>query len=826
MLYFSNRNEVSQLFENNREEEIIVGMVDTIIFENPSNLYKVIRVVIDEDQTSLLMDTDIVCTGQFATLHLDTTYEFYGHLTNHPKYGQQFNVTRYQQMAPTSEEGLIEYLSSHRFKGIGTVLASRIVDTLGTDAIDKILADSQALKEVNGLTQRTAKGLRDALLEHQGTERVYMQLNNWGFGPKTVDKIYQIYQSTAIEAIKENPYELIEKIEGIGFTKADQLAESLGFEADAIERVMAGIITVVSQRSMNEGDTYVSEDIALSEAQRLLENSRRFLISNELLQQAVDKAVLEKRLYRLAEGIMIPSLYFAEIGIVKQLSQYWQYEEVERFTKEEILEAIPKVEEITGIQYDNWQKEALQTAIDSPMSIITGGPGTGKTTLVQGIIVLHSILHDYNIDEDDKYGHENPVLLAAPTGRAAKRMKEVTGIAASTIHRLIGFTRDTLTDDFYSNQLEGSLLIVDEMSMVDTWLMNWLLQGLPYHMQVVFVGDQDQLPSVGPGKIFNDLIQSQVIPTVSLTRIYRQAANSSIIKLAHSIRNNTLPNDLLEKNSDRSFIQCHVNQVGNVIHQIVAKALPKGFNDSNLQVLAPMYKGPAGINALNKSLQAQLNPPARKKHEVVFFETIFRVGDKVLQLVNNAEENVFNGDIGKIVAIHYKNQTESKSDEIVVEFDENELTYKRNDFNQLTLAYCTSIHKAQGSEYPLVILPLVDQYSRMLRKDILYTAVTRAQSSLILLGDPNSFVKAVMKNKEPRKTFLADLLKIEFKNRLENLNTESSKEQEVEHTTPPQNKYQLTMNNFLTVDPMIGMIGTTPYDFLAVNANEITTAKD
>ncbi|UUX34036.1 SF1B family DNA helicase RecD2 [Fundicoccus culcitae] len=800
------------MIDSRQEEEIVVGVVEAIIFENPSNLYKVIRVLVDEDNTSLFIGEDIVCTGQFATLHLDTTYEFYGQLNNHPKYGQQFSVNRYQQMAPTSEEGLIEYLSSHRFKGVGTVLASRIVETLGTDAIDKILSDSQALKEVPGLTQRTAKNLRDALIEHQGTERVYMQLNQWGFGPKTVDKIYQIYQSTAIESIKENPYELIEKIDGIGFTKADQLAESLGFEADAIERVMAGIITVVNQQSVNEGDTYVEEAVALSQAQKLLENSRRYLINEELLQEALDKAVLEKKLFRLAEGLMIPSLYYAEIGIAKQLSQYWQYEAVERFTELEIQTAIPKVEELTGITYDKWQKEALIMAINSPMSIITGGPGTGKTTLVQGLITLHSILHEYDLDDIDKLGNDNPVLLAAPTGRAAKRMKDITQLPASTIHRLIGFTRDTSTEDFHSNELEGSLLIIDEMSMVDTWLMNWLLQGIPYHMQVVFVGDQDQLPSVGPGKVFNDLINSKVIPTVFLTKIYRQAENSSIIKLAHAIRKNQLPDDLLIKQADRSFIPCHANQVSHVIHQIVEKAIPKGFNANNMQVLAPMYKGPAGINALNKSLQAQLNPASPKKHELVYFETIFRVGDKVLQLVNNAEENVFNGDVGKIVSIYYKDQTDSKTDEMIVEFDEKELTYKRSDFNQLTLAYCTSIHKAQGSEYPLVILPLVDQYSRMLRKDILYTAVTRAQSSLILLGDPNCFAKAVMRNDEPRKTFLADLLQVEFKDRLENISEDLETEPQ-----PTPNKYQLTSNNYLTADPMIGMEGISPYDFLPDN---------
>lgn len=748
---------------NQAAEEVVIGQVSAIFFENPSNFYKVMQVQVDQTQTSLLIDDEIVCTGQFMAIHLDTTYEFFGKLTSHPKYGEQFTVSRYQQKAPTSENGLVEYLSSNRFKGIGKVLAQRIVDKLGLEAIDVIISDANSLKKVEGMTPTKREGLRNTLLQHQGTERVFMQLTDWGFGPKIAERIYKAFKSDAIERIKANPYELIEKVEGIGFQKADQLAEQLGFEALAIERLAAGLVMAVTEQCMSNGDTYLLEADALKKAQQLLESSRRQLIENDLLLLALDKAILDKTLFRVDTGLMVPSLYQAEFGIVARMKQYLSTELVERFDSKEVDEKIAQVIEITGINYDETQRAALKLAIESPMSIVTGGPGTGKTTLVKGLIHLHALLHDYKLEDITKHSDLDPVALAAPTGRAAKRMQEMTGLEASTIHRLIGYTRDSSVDDFYANEIDGSLLIVDEMSMVDTWLMNWLMQAIPSHMQIIFVGDKDQLPSVGPGKVFSDLIESEVFPTISLTTIYRQGQDSSIIQLAHSIREGVLPSNFLEKQPDRSFIPCSTNQVTDVVRQIVNSAIQKGFDSSSLQVLAPMYKGPAGINALNQMLQELMNPPTSKKREINHFEKLLRVGDKVLQLVNNAEEGVYNGDIGKVEGIYYGKETESKVDEIVISFeDDKELVYKKNELDQITLAYCCSIHKSQGSEYPLVILPLVDTYSRMLRKDLLYTAITRAQSSLVMIGNPGSFNLAVTQKQTSRQTFLSDILKTTF----------------------------------------------------------------
>ena len=809
------------------EQIRIVGMVDAIYFENPTNFYKVVRLSVDEDLSDGLLGPEIVITGQFAVLHLDTSYEFFGELTMHPKYGEQFNVARYQQLAPTSSEGLIDYLSSDRFKGIGTVLASRIVNELGMDAIDQILSDPDCLKSVTGLSQKNADNLYQALLEHQGTERVFIQLTEWGFGPSISEKIYKEWGSNAIETIKVNPYLLSEKIEGIGFNKADSLAETLGLDALDLHRIVAGIYSLVAERSLSEGDTYVNIEEAMHGARNRLEMSRPALISNELLLEGLQMALDQEQLKKFGSGLMIESLYYAEESIANKLKDLSQFGSIDVFEESEIDQAISKLHKMAGISYDATQIQALKLAIRSNISIITGGPGTGKTTLIKGLILLHSILHDYNLEKIKDDPNTNPILLAAPTGRAAKRMSETTGLPASTIHRMLGFSRETQMDEFALNELEGSLLIVDEMSMVDTWLMNWLIKAIPYHMQVVMVGDRDQLPSVGPGKVFDDLISCQKIPTITLKKIYRQAKDSTIIDLAHHVRQGRLPADFLMKQADRTFIQASSQQVSHVIEQVVSAAYKKGFDTNSMQVLAPMYKGPAGVNALNTMLQELLNPADPKKRFIEHFNLIFRQGDKVIQLVNNTEESVFNGDIGHITGIFHEKETESKKVEIIVTFDDDrELVYTKSDLDQLSLAYCTTIHKAQGSEYDLVILPLVDMYSRLLRKDLLYTAITRAQSSLIMIGNPQSFEKACLNTQISRQTFLKEFIDRAFSDMAENqlLSSEiigedrSNKSDKMDEEVESDGQFHLTMRNYLAIDPMIGMEGSSPQDFVKVES--------
>lgn len=824
------------------DEDLIVGQVDAIYFENPSNFYKVMRIRVDMDQTALLIDEEMVVTGYFAAIHPETTYQFFGSLTHHAKYGEQFAVTRYQQLMPTSKKGLVEYLSSDRFKGIGPKTATNIVDTLGEEAIEKILNDPASLGKVPGLSIKKADSLRSSLAKYQGTERVFMQLSDWGFGPKIAEKIYKLFKSQTLDKIKENPYQLVDLVEGVGFIKADQLAEQVGIAADSIDRVVAAFVMAVSQVANNEGDTFVALEDATKAARELLESSRDLLIDDQLLEEGFQLAVTQEKLLLVGEDLILPTIFYAEYGASKLIQTYMEHQAVEHYEEEEIDQAIEEVSELLKINYDELQRQALKRAIQSPMSIITGGPGTGKTTLVEGIIYVHAILHDYDLEDLNVDNLDSPIRLAAPTGRAAKRMQEAAGIPASTIHRLIGYNRESIANQFEPQTIDGSLLIVDEMSMVDVWLMNWLMQAVSYETQVVFVGDKDQLPSVGPGKVFADMIESQAIPQTVLQRIYRQAQNSSIIDLAHHVRQGDLPEDFLGKHADRSFIQCSPQQVPDAISQIVGAAVKKGFDAQSLQVLAPMYKGPAGINAINELMQDMLNPPAPKKREIKHFDRFLRVGDKVLQLVNNTEDGVYNGDIGKIEAIFTAKETESQSEEVIVSFEDIEITYKKSELDQLTLAYCCSIHKAQGSEYDLVILPLVDLYSRMLRRDIIYTAITRASKSLVLLGNPASFHRAVLKMQAPRQTKMKDYLDVLFENEAsegqpaaekaggadlagsstgmaeedEDAATEADSQTEtlLSSTASAIENIELTEETIWSIDPMIGMDDLSPYDFM------------
>lgn len=827
-------------------EKCIIGQVSAIFFENPTNFYKVMRVSVDESMADEVDEIEITMTGQFRTIDLETTYEFFGDFVRHPRYGEQFSVTHYQQKAPTSKEGLIEYLSSKRFSGIGVVLATRIIDTLGENAIELIIEDEETLEAVSGMTAKKRKDLRETLLKYQGTERIFIQLSQWGISSKLADKIFQKYELRTLEVIKENPYQLIETIDGIAFKLIDTIACDLEIAMDDVRRLVAALYMTVQKICYANGDTYVEEENLLKQTLLLLQQStsiekiNTIFSTTELLDEvtidqlkmALDHAIIKGKLFRLYNGIMIPSLYYAEIGITQRLKQHMEYAVVEVFEEETIDKAIELIMQNQEILYDTQQKLALKKVIQSPVSVITGGPGTGKTTLIKGLIALHAQLHDYNIDTD---AYETPVLLAAPTGRAAKRMNEMTQLPATTLHRLLGFNRDSEVEKFESREmLEGKLLIIDEMSMVDTWMMNWLLQSIPYELQVVFVGDKDQLPSVGPGKVFDDLIQSQCIPTFKLEKIYRQSQESTVISLAHDIRTGKVPQDILQKQHDRSFIQCHTSQVPNVIQQIVQKASDKQFTIENMQVLAPMYKGVAGITHLNRTLQEVMNPPKEDKKEITYFEQVFRVGDKVLQLVNNPDEDIYNGDMGIIVDMMIELDN---TQEMTVAFEDKIVVYQRNEFEQLTLAYCCSVHKSQGSEYALVILPLVSHYSRMLRRNLLYTAVTRAKSRLVLVGDVASFCSAIETQETPRLTFLKELLEVSFKefanieNSLplisENKQANTINEQS-ETTKEPLDEFEqltltfeeelsvlkLTMETIHQIDPMIGMAGITPYDFM------------
>ncbi|WP_066396249.1 SF1B family DNA helicase RecD2 [Cytobacillus eiseniae] len=773
------------------------------IFHNEQNLYTVLRIRVEETNDQY-EDKEAVITGYFPKMHEQETYIFYGELKDHPKFGVQFLATHFRKDIPQTKQGVVNYLSSELFKGIGKKTAETIVETLGENAISRILNQPSLLDQIPRLPPEKAKSLYDTLMEHQGLEQAMIALNQYGFGPQLSMKIYQAYKEQTLEVIQKNPYKLVEDIDGIGFGRADELGYHLGITGNHPDRIRAACLYILETESMQAGHVYMEGRALLPSVKKLLEENNRDVIefndiSNEIvkLQEEGKIMIEEQRLY-------LPSLYFSEKGLVtniKRILQQTQYNE--QFPESEFLLTLGKLEERLNVQYAPSQKDAIHTALMSPMILLTGGPGTGKTTVIKGIVEMYADLHGCSLEiKDYKKEEPFPFLLTAPTGRAAKRMSESTGLPAVTIHRLLGWNGSEGFDRHEESPLEGKILIVDETSMVDIWLANQLFKAIPENMQVILVGDEDQLPSVGPGQVLKDLLLSERIPTVRLTDIYRQAEGSSIIELAHEIKKGRLPANISAQQADRSFFRCGPGQIATVVEKVVQNAKKKGYSSKDIQVLAPMYKGPAGIDRLNEIVQEIFNPNTDgTRKELSFGEVKYRIGDKVLQLVNQPENHVFNGDMGEIVSIFYAKENTEKQDMIVVSFDGAEATYTRQDLNQITHAYCCSVHKSQGSEFPIVILPVVKSYYRMLRRNLLYTAITRSKQFLILCGEEDALRLGVERaDEQARLTSLTQRL-------TEEVLIQSAEENE---TIVPLNIEEALMK----IDPMIGMESITPYDFM------------
>ncbi|WP_153123612.1 ATP-dependent RecD-like DNA helicase [Peribacillus tepidiphilus] len=797
------------LFQEEQHNIYMKGRHIVTIFHNEQNLYSVVRIRVEETN-AVYDEKEAVVTGYFPPIYEHETYIFYGKLKEHPRFGLQFHVERFQKDLPQTKDGIINYLSSSLFKGIGKKTAETIVETIGDNAISKILENPSILDSVPKLAPEKAKSLYDTLVEHQGLEQIMIGLNQYGFGPQLSLKIYQVYKQDTLSIIQSNPYKLVEDIEGIGFGRADELGFQLGISGSHPDRIKAACLYTLETYCMQEGHVYIEAKELLVMVKALLEENKRDTIefteiSAELVKlEEEGKVIIEER------RIYSPSLYFSEKGIVSNLKRILsQTQYKDQFPESEFLLALGKLEERLNVEYAPAQKEAIQTALMSPVMILTGGPGTGKTTVIKGIVELYAELHGVSLDihsykNDDPF----PFVLAAPTGRAAKRMSESTGLPAVTIHRLLGWNGSEGFSRNEDNPIEGKIVIIDEMSMVDTYLANQLFKALPDEIQLIMVGDEDQLPSVGPGQVLKDLLVSQVIPTVRLEHIYRQAESSSIIELAHEIKKGRLPANIKEQQKDRSFFSCSTSQIAEVVEKVVKNAKKKGYTAKDIQVLAPMYRGPAGIDHLNKLLQEIFNPNSDgKRRELTYGDVVYRVGDKVLQLVNQPESGVYNGDIGEVISILYAKENTEKQDMVIVSFDGIEVTYTKQDLSQITHAYCCSIHKSQGSEFPIVILPTVKSYYRMLRRNLIYTAITRSKKFLILCGEEEALRLGVERNNElTRKTTLVEKLKATFKNE-EPLNMEESDD-------PSEQYFAMLFNT----DPMIGMENVTPYDFMEENA--------
>ncbi len=800
------------------EELYVTGEVLAIFFSNPSNFYKVMLIGV-EDTNSDYSDDEITMTGNFGRIQEGASYKFYGEMTNHPKYGMQFKVDRYETSQPSSSESLINYLSSSQFKGIGEKTAEKVVDALGENVIDSIVENPAVLNQVPGLSKKQKETLEEVLSNEYGMQKVILQLNRFGIDNALAFRIYGKYEERTSEVIRENPYQLILEIDGIGFNRADMIAEHLEIKADADERIQAAIYYALFTICSDSGDTYVIENHLIEKTIAILERSRSFLIDRELVESNLKEMSEEGRIYEEEGRYFLATIYHSEWGIVRSIEFLLDGDETP-ISDKQFKRDIKNIEEQLDIEYGDSQKVAIKEAMESSIFILTGGPGTGKTTVLQGIVHLFAELNDLSLDPYAYKDEAFPILMAAPTGRAAKRMKETTGLPASTIHRLLGLTaddEDLMEDSEY--QLDGKLLIIDEMSMVDTFLANRLFQSVSKGMKVILVGDQDQLPSVGPGQVFRDLIESGMIPQKELKEIYRQGDGSSIIPLAHEIKHNRLPADLMEKKKDRNFFRANSSTAVPLIETIVSKAMEKGYTAEEIQVLAPMYKGPAGINVLNERLQEIFNPnPDGSRTEMKHIDTTYRIGDKVLQLQNDPENNVFNGDLGFITSITKAKYTEVKSDLITVDFEGNEVEYLRANFNKITLAYCTSIHKAQGSEYDIVILPLLSSYGRMLKKDIMYTAITRASKSLSLIGEPEAFLRSIESQQNLRNTALRERLQSEKHHFTVEKSEKDELAESVDSHTQLESQASVPKSFILTpemvemdaVDAMIGMEGLRP----------------
>lgn len=767
------------------------GTIERIIFENPSSFFRILLLNIDDTDADF-DDFEIIVTGTMADIIEGEDYTFWGNLVQHPKYGEQLKLIRYERAKPTSK-GLVKYFSSDHFKGIGVKTAQKIVDLYGDNTIDKVLAEPEKLHDIVGLSAKNREAFIMKLRQNYGTERVLAKLSEYGISNKLAFQIQDFYKEETLEIVEHYPYQLVEDIQGIGFKIADQLTQSLGIESTAPERFRAGLLHTLLTQSMEKGDTYLEAKELLEHTIELLESSRQIELAPNSVADELAHLIEEDKIQNVDTKIFENSLFFAEEGICNNLLRILEKENQNKYEPEKIEAALTHIEEEFAISYDAIQKQAICNAIQHKIFILTGGPGTGKTTVINGIIAVYALLHGLDLHKSQYL----PILLAAPTGRAARRMNELTGLPSATIHRHLGMTGDDDTSHL-DDYLDADFIIVDEFSMVDTWLANQLLSNISSNSKLLIVGDADQLPSVSPGQVLADLLKIPLLPQIKLEKIYRQGEDSTIVTLASQIQKGVLPSDFTEKKADRSYFEARSEHIPQMIERIVEAAIRSGIPAQGVQVLAPMYRGQAGIDHINKLMQDLINPA--EKEQLVFEATDgqYRQGDRVIHLVNDAESNVFNGDLGYITDLLPAKYTDSKQDELTINFDGNEIIYQRSEWYKIRLAYAMSIHKSQGSEFPVVILPITSSSHRMLQRNLIYTAITRAKSKLILLGEKSAFAFAVQNTGTTRKTYL--------KERFEDfLNVEKVIHTSVDNLETTVENYVLTEENFLKINPMIGI---------------------
>ncbi len=700
--------------------EKIRCIVEGVSYHNPDNDWAVIRVKTDPGNKRL------IATGTFGELAAGTCVELVGDYRDDPRYGPQFTVESWSEMMPVNVKGIERYLASGRIKGVGKASAKAIVNTFGKDTIDILDNHIDRIAEVPGLGKKRIEQIKAGWQRHTEMRQMLIGLQGYGISAAYASRIYKAYGADSLNNINSNPYRLAEDIDGIGFKTADDIATGMGYLANDPRRIAAGILFAL-RKSADDGNVFVPYDELVRMTASIL-GTTEGEVADALAPLCADKKVVIE-----ADAAYLPMYYYAERGSGRRLLK--------------LLSAPCPVAKATapdrapeGMVYDDAQQQAIDCAVESKVMILTGGPGTGKTTTVKGIIATFK-------------ARKMKILLAAPTGRAAKRMSEATDMEARTIHRLLeynpfeGFMRNE------ENKLDGDVLIVDECSMIDQLLFYTLVKAMPDSMRLILVGDTDQLPSVGAGNVLHDIIASGTVPVVRLTRIFRQAMASRIVTNAHAINAGRNPDISNGRDSDFFFINTPDDAIPETIVSLVGTRLPKtyGLAPSEIQVLTPMYKGEIGAAALNARLQQAVNP---RGLSIRHGETVFRTGDKVMQVKNNYDKNIFNGDIGYITHI------DQHDDKIIVKFDRSEIEYKSSELDEIMQAYAVTIHKSQGSEFPIVVMPITMKHYVMLQRNLIYTGITRARKICVLVGNPSALSYAVGNHLTcTRNTRLAELLK-------------------------------------------------------------------
>lgn len=630
------------------------------------------------------------------------------------RYGQQFVVETWEEVMPATVYGIEKYLGSGLVKGIGPKYAHLIVAKFGTDTIEIIEDDIERLYEVAGIGKKRVEKIRESWEKQKDIKNVMLFLQQYGVSTAYAAKIYRQYGKDSIENVKGNPYRLADDIWGIGFKTADGIASKMGYEKNDLRRCKSGIRYTLNELS-NEGHVYAVEDQLVETAKKLLE------ADDEPILQAITEMIEAEDLIRENEAIYLPPFYFSEKGTAAKLISLMTAPTSNLFGADIDIKAIEKT---SGIEYDDVQIDAIRQAVSSKVMVLTGGPGTGKTTTTQGIISAYKTAG-------------MRILLAAPTGRASKRMSEATGMEAKTIHRLLEYNPQ---DGYKRNEeqpLEGDALIVDECSMIDIMLMYNLMKAIPSNMRLVLVGDIDQLPSVGAGNVLRDVIDSGKIPVVRLTRIFRQAQTSRIVMSAHAINQGRYPDTSNGRNTDFFFMKNEdPEQVAQEIVKLVKERLPKAYNQPlcNIQVLTPMQRSVVGASNLNMLLQQSLN---KSPLGISRGGTTYKLGDRVMQIRNNYDKNVFNGDIGTVEKVNTEDRT------ITINFEDSLVEYEASELDEVTLAYATTIHKSQGSEYPIVVIPVLMTHFVMLQRNLIYTGITRAKKVCVLIGQQKALAYAI-----------------------------------------------------------------------------------